>query len=345
FLNTQVSWDSEFYLSIAVKGYDDPQVRVLGFSLPYRSAPSLNYAFFPLYPLTMRIFAFPLKMLGMTPIATATLAGVIVSLLGALAAMLGLYYLTRHDLGEEGAVRAGFYLLIFPSGFFLAQIYTEGLFLGLTFATLGLIHHRRWLPAAILAVLAVWTRPGGVLLVIPLVWAWFVQRSWQGNGWKISLARALAALAPVFSFGIWKLSPLSSPFTQVERDFFGRGALLLSRSFQAWSMGFKSIFGENSQTAVYYGLEFFASVLAIAACLLLLKKRTDLALYGLAVIVLAMTSGSPQGMIRYVLAVPCIFYLLAGWGRRPWFDRAWTIASVLLMGLLATLFSFDFWVA
>jgi hypothetical protein len=39
------------------------------------------------------------------------------------------------------------------------------------------------------------------------------------------------------------------------------------------------------------------------------------------------------------------FLCLGKFGNNRIFDRAWTIASLLLMGLLALLFSFDFWVA
>src|SRR4030095_1126782 len=92
FMNHQVAWDSEYYLAIAVGGYDDPrsphltpqgvstvvrdhQVSQSGVS--FGQSISLNYAFFPFYPLMIRIFAFPLQILGMNPIATATLAGII----------------------------------------------------------------------------------------------------------------------------------------------------------------------------------------------------------------------------------------------------------------------------
>jgi hypothetical protein len=40
-----------------------------------------------------------------------------------------------------------------------------------------------------------------------------------------------------------------------------------------------------------------------------------------------------------------VFIALSRWGKNPVFDRAWTIASILLMGMLATLFTFDLWVA
>ena len=36
--------------------------------------------------------------------------------------------------------------------------------------------------------------------------------------------------------------------------------------------------------------------------------------------------------------------VLAGWGRQPVFDRLWTLTSCLLLGLLALLFSFNYWV-
>src|SRR5919106_5032541 len=97
FMNNQVAWDSEYYLAIAVGGYDDPRsphltpqgittvVRdhtVTQSGSSFGTSLSLNYAFFPFYPLMIRIFAFPLQILGMNPIATATLAGVLVSALG-----------------------------------------------------------------------------------------------------------------------------------------------------------------------------------------------------------------------------------------------------------------------
>src|SRR5690349_16821025 len=87
FLNREVAYDSEFYLSIAIAGYDDPGLRAVWqdpaqpphsiwdqwpdvpFGIPNDFpdgrpafvpanwvAYSLNYAFFPFYPLVMRAF-------------------------------------------------------------------------------------------------------------------------------------------------------------------------------------------------------------------------------------------------------------------------------------------------
>ena len=174
FMNQQVAFDSEYYLSIATVGYADPEVTagdIHGERIP------LNYAFMPFYPYVMKAVALPLRALHLTPIATSTLAGVIVSVLGTLAGMLALYDLAREELGEDGGLRAAFYLLIFPAGFFLAMVYTEGLFVGLAFGALALIKRKQWIWAILLAVLATWTRAVGVALVIPLVIAFTVQIS------------------------------------------------------------------------------------------------------------------------------------------------------------------------
>lgn len=97
--------------------------------------------------------------------------------------------------------------------------------------------------------------------------------------------------------------------------------------------------------AFYFGLEFAAIALAVAACVLLLRERVELAAFGLAMIVFALTSNTAQGMVRYVLPVAPIFWVLARWGKRPAFDRVWSLLSILLMGLEAMLSTFDFWVA
>src|SRR5688572_18223225 len=108
FMNNQVAWDSEYYLGIATGGYEEPNVTHLqpfgNVVFDYHTLLtggtyvgenlSLSYAFFPFYSWVTWLVAWPLKLLGLTPIATSTLAGVTVSVLGTLAAMLALYDLT-----------------------------------------------------------------------------------------------------------------------------------------------------------------------------------------------------------------------------------------------------------
>jgi Gpi18-like mannosyltransferase len=372
FMNNQVAWDSEYYLAIAIGGYDNPNAPHLtpqgvttvvrdhtvtqsgsGFSQRI----SLSYAFFPFYPLMIRFFAFPLQIFGMNPIATATLAGVIVSALGTLFGMLALFDLTRDSLGEEGALRAAFYLIIFPTGFFLIQVYTEGLFVGLAFGCLAMVRRKQWLPAAILGVCATMTRAVGVVLIVPMLIVWFRTAEWMDLDmeWKQIIHRgiplrplyhAVLAFSPLIAFLIWKFSYLGLAFDYIEANFFGRGFLSLGYAFFAWTEAFRSMLsGNNPQHTAYYITEFLGLVIGVTTCAVSIRKYPEIGWFSLLVVLISWGSGPAQGMHRYILGAPAVFIALAHWGRNLAFDRAWTILSIILMGFLAMLFAFNFWVA
>ena len=371
FLENQSAWDSEYYLAIAIGGYEDPHVDRVGNTIetsgrtywPFiaqgttttvREGLPLSYAFFPFYPLMIRLLSAPLSLFGLNTIATATLAGVIVSLFGTLLAMLALYDLAVDELGASGGLRAAFYLLIFPSGFFLAQVYTEGLFVGLAFSSLVQLRKGRYGWAALLAVLATFTRAAGVLLVIPFLLTWIREGEWMeldiewrhiyfsGLPWR-AIGHALLVLAPAIAFLLWKLSYLGIAFSQVEEDFFGRGFLSLGSTYFAWSEAFDNLFSSNLQTAAYYIVEFLGLIVGFTACIVGLKRHPDIAWFGLLVVFISFTSGPAQGIYRYVLGAPPVFLFLSRLGKNPAFDKVWTIASTLLMGVMATMFTFDLW--
>ncbi len=355
YLNTHVSWDSEYYLSIAVGGYHDPQMRAISphFTWDHPRVAlqskqpdwlSMNYAFFPFYPFLIRLVMVPLRVLGKNPIATASLAGVLVSLLGTLGAMFALFDLAQEQLQRDGGLRATFYLLIFPAGMFLAQVYTEGLFLGLSFGALALAKRKQWVWAGVLSAGATWTRAGGALLLLPLLGYWWQSGAARQLGrqfsWR-SLLEGLFVLSPLFAYLAWN-AIFGAPFHLVESRFFSRGLLLLDQSRHAWQDAWQYMF-DNPQATAYYSIEFLAIIFGILACVLTWRDDWLLSLYSLVVIFFALTSGSAQGMHRYVMAAPVIFLLPARWGRDQVFDRAWTLGNILLMGIYGAMFSFDFW--
>lgn len=373
FLNTHVSWDSEFYLAIALDGYESDHIRRLPtrfenaatgggfwpFVIPAGAGSvveglSLNYAFFPFYPFVMRLFYYPLTVFGLNAIATMTLAGVVVSCLGALAGMLALYDLARDRLGEHGALRAAFYLIVFPSGFFLAQVYTEGLFVGLAFTSLALIRRDRLGWAALLAVFATLTRAAGIMLVVPLFAAWFRRGDWReldlewgqvyfkGLPWK-TLGWFAVVLAPFITWQVWRMSYFGLAFFRVEEEFFGRGILSLAMTFFEWRGAWGEMFGGHPQAAAYYMVEWFAILLGFTACIREIRHDPGVGWFGLLVVFFSFFSGPAQGMHRYILAAPPVFLFLSRRGANPVFDRVWTAASVCVMAILALLFSYDMW--
>jgi hypothetical protein len=347
--NTHIAFDSEYYLSIATVGYDDREVPQ--YIPPRGPMVPLNYAFLPAYPTAMRVAAAPATALGMEPVTAAAFAGVAVSLAAALGAMLALYRLAVPRLGEDGGVRAATYLLIFPTGFFLAQVYSEAFFLAASFGALAFLADRRPLPAGLLAIIAVLTRPVGLALVFAIGLALVVAilrwrrgeseaPTWaEWAGWAVALA------GPVVAYVVWATSAMGQSFELVQREYFGRELLNLETAWSAWTDVLAGYGTALPETQVYYGLEIVAVVAAAIACVWAIRRWPAATVFGLATLAVSLASGEPQGMVRYVLAVPPIFLGLARLGAAPAFDRGWTIASVLLMAFLAAIYSVDFWVA
>jgi hypothetical protein len=156
-------WDALWYLRIAQQGYSTEQAT----------------AFFPLYPLLVRIVA---ALTGGHWLAAA----LVVANLGTLGGFIGLALLAAHEFGRPRAAWSAVYVAAaYPLAFFLAAPYTDGLFLA--FAVFALFSARRgaWQWAALCAFLAALTRPTGVILVLPLLWEYGRQHAWWRLGrWR-----------------------------------------------------------------------------------------------------------------------------------------------------------------
>ncbi|MEJ5224477.1 MAG: hypothetical protein WHV44_08480 [Anaerolineales bacterium] len=346
FMNAQVAWDSEYYIGIAVGGYDDPAAGKV--STQASQTPVIkNYSFFPFYPALMAVLKYPFYLFGLNPIAAATAAGALISLLGTLAGMVALYELTRGLLDDSGAYRAAFYMLIFPTAFFFAMIYTEGTFVGLAFWSLLLAKRRHWLWAGVLAALAAFTRAHGAALALPLFMLWWQQTDpanrlaslRAGRGWL----PVVAAFMPLAAYAIWRVSPLGQGWALLQPGYFSRGLLNLKGTLDSINYIFPHAFTVSS-AGVTLGIELFTVLLTAAAALWLWRRDAALAAFSLAVVFLSVLSGSFQSLARYMLIAPALYIFLAHLGQNKTFDRLWTMASVLLMGMLAALFAVDFWV-
>ncbi|MGC8765313.1 MAG: mannosyltransferase family protein [Brevinematia bacterium] len=349
FLNQHVAWDSEFYLAIADKGYDNDLVRVAG---GRGQEYSLNYAFFPLYPLMIRVFYYPFifleKLRILSHIEVLVLSGVVVSLLGTLLGFISFYLFLRNYFSDSEAFRGIFYFSIFPSAFFMGEVYTEGLFCGLFFLSLLLVvKKKRWLSAVSTSLLFL-TRPAGLMMIFFMLLEWldfkeFINDLKSGNFIK-KLTEFIPVLLPVLVFLIWKFSPLGYRFEFVQFSFFGRQGINILDSLRNWKDAlFLVLFGGNMPTRIYYSIEFLIMIIAILSFFIEAKKFLSLSILGLVLFLFSFFSGVAQGMHRYLLFTPTIFTMLMKTGKNEVLDRVWSILSILIFGMLSLLFSFDMW--
>jgi hypothetical protein len=297
----------------------------------------------------MRVFAWPLQLLGLNPLAAASLAGVIVAVLGTLAGVLALSDMTGPYFEEEDSYRTVFYALIFPTAFFFAMVYTEGVFIGLAFGSLALSKRGHWAWASLLGLLAAWTRAHGAALFLPLLVFWLMQIRWR-EAWRSQITwkwvlQGVFAFLPVAGYLLWRYSALGMGWAELQEFYFGRGLMSMGRSIENWLEAFDyARYGGGGASQIYFAIEVGAIVLALIASLWLIRRDLAVSLFSIAVVLLSGFSGFPQSMARYMLIVPALYIFLAQLGKNRIFDRAWTLFSVLLLGMEASLFAVDMWV-
>ena len=143
--------DSPHYLDIAESWYvsDGPRGQVV------------RLVFLPLYPLFVRAASY---LTGDT-----YYAAICVSVLCSCGAACLLYRIALDTCGRTAARRAIKYLCLFPGFFFYGCALSESLFLLLGLCCVHLSQRRRWLPAAVCAGLAAFTRSPGILFAAPLL--------------------------------------------------------------------------------------------------------------------------------------------------------------------------------
>lgn len=147
-----VHWDGLWYLSIATLGY--------------HGRPTAT-AFFPLYPLSMKLFG------------SGVVGGMTVSLL---AFAVALYYLNRLvslELGPRVAWYTLLALAFFPTAFYLNAVYSEALFMALAAGSLYYLRTERYWIAGPLGALATLTTTYGILLVLPFFWVIYRREGWR----------------------------------------------------------------------------------------------------------------------------------------------------------------------
>lgn len=146
-------WDSEWYMIIAAEGYK------------YDGDPGLKQTvvFYPLYPMLCRLVSEILRI----DLVDAML---LVANLAAAAAVVLLFKLVRERFGDRNALTTVAMISFFPSSIFLSAGYTESLTLLLMVSFFLAIGQQRFLPAAVLAGLAVATRSSGIVLFPVLLW-------------------------------------------------------------------------------------------------------------------------------------------------------------------------------
>lgn len=321
-------WDTGHYVRIADHGYG--------------TAP-LDNAFFPLYPMLIR--AANVVLPGGTLIAALAVAN-----LAGLGALIMLYRLTAHEFGSRVAERTVFYLIAFPTAFFLAAAYNASLFLFLALSALYAMRRGNWWLAGCLGALSSATRSSGILLVLPFAYEYLRQRDFA---WRSIRPDVLAiGLIPtgLGSFMIASYYYLGDALAFSHAQAYWHRQLTMPwvsmwRTYQRATA--EALLAEHS---IMNTIDLGAAVLfigLIVACLVgPWRFRPDqryLVIFGGAAVTFAMLFAAADAlplisMARLVLEVAPAFMMLGLIGRNRFFDRLYVMPAIALQVLLLAIF-------
>jgi hypothetical protein len=216
-------WDARWFLQISLHGYEEvPQAA----------------AFFPVYPAVVH---------GLTWVTGSELvAGVLISLAAGAVAAWVLAQLARPLLGERGANDVVLYFALYPVGFVVTSLYSEGLFIALAAGSFLAATRGRPLLAGVLGGLATGTRLMGLALLPALVLL-----LWRGRDPR-SLARLTPLLLLPAAVGLyalyldWAIGDAWA-FTSAQADWNRDASLLgplegLKDAFQSGGRGLRHLF-------------------------------------------------------------------------------------------------------
>jgi Gpi18-like mannosyltransferase len=319
-------WDAPHYLDLARMGYVSGGVEARWI------------VFYPLYPWLVRAVAFVVR--------DDMLAAFVVSGVASVAAGLLLYRLARADGEPEEVARASvFYLLVFPTAYFLHIGYTESLFLALSLGAFLAARARSWRVAGLLGGLAAMTRINGVVLLPALAFeAW---DEYRGEGRRVRpewlwLLLPGAGFAAYLLINWWVLGDPRA-FLQVQGEHWYKSPtwpwLGIKRSWDAvWARA-------PSDAQMVGWQEFFFVLLGLGlTAWAWLRLRASYAVWMTCNWLLWTSTKFVLSVPRYTLVLFPAYILLARLRvSRPAWGAAVAVWSLLMLALFAARFSQGYW--
>ena len=328
-------WDGGWYIAIAQRGY-------------WQVEPT---AFFPLYPITIRVVE---TLIG-PHWATAAL---IASNLSALLGFCGIALLAAQvaPLGQERDIAKIAVLLFgaYPLAFFLFAAYSDGLFAGLAAFTLLFAFRRRWGWAALFGFLTALCRPTAPALILPI--AWEALQRYRERHAEVPMRQALVETAPalaacasplagIAAYSAWLWMRFGNPLIFINAESTWRHMPLspiLSVPLSIYAFAHIST-GSAMQARVLLDL---APILVGIALTLVAARRAPLAFTLYLAALLYLITSEPLNYIdvfvsggRYMIAAIPLFVIMAGWLKRSeWALYMLCYSGAFVQAILAIFF-------
>ena len=305
-------FDTGWYLNIAAHGYS----ATLGTGATTGQG---NYAFFPLYPMLVRLLAGIVR----DPFA-ASLVIANVCLLGS---CVLLFRMAMARMDPPGARRSVRYLFLYPAAFLLSAALSESLFLFLSLLCLYLGEKRRWRDACLLGFLLCLTRSAGIFVVVPLAYEYLESHQFELRKLRPDLLWLLAPPLGLLCWALycWWLTGEPTAMFRVQQAWgrqIGNPVTLLREAFESSSLVLR--------------IAAWFTVVHLAALLLGYRRMRPSHWLYCAVSIAVPACMGLMSMPRFILPLFPFYLLAADVTKNRWIDG---LLSVTLAGIQAALWS------
>lgn len=329
-LSPWANFDGVYYLVIATSGYTID-----------------NSVFFPLLPLLIKGFIFPFGNIKPLDPIEFFIAFILVSIFS-LIALVFLYKLVKIDYSKNVAVWSVIFLLIYPTSFFLATIYSESLFLMLLFISFYFARKKKWFLASLSGVLLTATRFVGIAILPALIYEF-----WKEEKILFTKKIAFLFLIPVglVSYMWYNYINWHSPLHFID----AQGTFANGRSVHQIIFPLQTIFRyikiliilPKTQYEWWIALLELSTFIFTSVLLFIAWKkkiRMSYLIFSVITYLIPILTGTFTGLPRYVLPIFPMFMALALIKNRL-FKTVYIIIGMALLFILFALFSKSYFIS
>lgn len=330
YLDSFLRWDSGWYRDIIKEGYS------------YNPEKQSNVAFFPLYPLLVKI-------ISSVFFISSDIAGILLSNILLFFALFFVYKISSVYLKKRGTERVLILMLIFPTSFFYSCFYTESLYLLTTAASFWFFLKKQYFFAGIFGFLASLTRVTGVLIFlscgVELCWN-YSRKKEVFNKEILYLLLIPCGLITYMLFLYWQFNePLA--FIKIQ-DLWARGdkTFPLITLAESWK-NINFFFPKDSHNTIQFLELFFSIYFLVLGIFAFLKNllTPSLLIFSLVSILLPLSTGTTTSMLRYILPLFPIFIILGYLSKNRYFYWFLCFSFTYLLSTLFLWYANWYWVA
>lgn len=311
-------FDTLHYTRIAAQGYANEKDSV----------------FPPLFPLLIRLVGAPLG----GSHSAHMVAGLLIATIATLFLLALLMKITAVELTTNSATRAAIYFILFPTAFFLFAPYSEALFILLAVGAVWWAKNGRYPLAGLLGLLAAMTRLTGVVLVVPMLVAWWINvggliypAGWQRQLRAINRRQWTAVwplLLPIVGSGLFLLYRGwlgIRPLSDIYRQYWFQTTELPGSD--VWRAVQTLFFGGSSRAGEFtLWIDFIVLAFLIVTTIWVFRRLGAVwGSYNLMLLLFMLLPTSElkplYSFSRYALAFLPTFMLLAQSGQNSWINR------------------------